>query len=101
MIIPVQNKTLRKKCPYLELFWSTFSAFGLNIEKYGVSLRIQPECGKMRARITPNTNTFHEVRGNAISPVHCFIKTIHHQQQQWQKWRDSELFHDRGLYSML
>ena len=29
------KETLRKKCPYSELFWSVFSAFGLNTEKYG------------------------------------------------------------------
>ena len=42
--------TLRKKCPYSELFCSTvfphFLAFGLNTERYGVSLRIQSKCGK-------------------------------------------------------
>ena len=36
-----------------------FPAFGLNTERYGVSLRILSECGKMRTRITPNTDTFH------------------------------------------
>ena len=35
-----------------------FSAFGLNTEMYGVSLRIQSECGKMQTRITSNTDTF-------------------------------------------
>ena len=50
---------LSKKCPYLELFWSVFSCIGLNTERYGVSLRIQHECRKMRTRITPDTNTFH------------------------------------------
>ena len=34
-----------------------FPVFELNSEKYGVSLRIQPECEKMRTRITPNTDT--------------------------------------------
>ena len=49
-----------------------FSAFGLNTERYSVSLRIQSECGKMRTlfmqchchwkcRITPNTDTFYAV----------------------------------------
>ena len=38
-----------------------FPAFGLNREKYGVSLGIQSECGKIRTRITPNTDTFHAV----------------------------------------
>ena len=31
-----------------------FSAFGLNTERYGVSLRIHSECGKIRTRKTPN-----------------------------------------------
>ena len=30
----------------------------MNTERYGVSLRIQSECGKIRTRITPNTDTF-------------------------------------------
>ena len=36
-----------------------FPAFGLNTERYSVSIRIQSECGKMQTRITPNTDTFH------------------------------------------
>ena len=35
-----------------------FPAIGMNTERYFVSLRIQSECGKMRTRITPNTDTF-------------------------------------------
>ena len=35
---------------------SHIPAFGLNMERYGVS-----ECGKMLTRITPNTETFHAV----------------------------------------
>ena len=42
-------------------FGPHFPAFGLNTERYGVSLRIQSESGKMRTRITPNTDTFHAV----------------------------------------
>ena len=44
-----------------------FSAFGLNTERYSVSLRytislrIQSKCGKIRTRITPNTSTFYAV----------------------------------------
>ena len=38
-----------------------FSAFGLNTERYGASLRTQSKCGKMWTRITPNMNTFHAV----------------------------------------
>ena len=43
-------------CPY-------FPAFRLNTERYSVSLRIQSECGNMRNRITPNTDTFYAVLG--------------------------------------
>ena len=38
-----------------------FLPFGLNTERYSVFLRIQSECGKIRTRIIPNTDTFHVV----------------------------------------
>ena len=38
-----------------------FPAFGLNTERYGVSLRIQSKRGKMRTKITPNTDTAYAV----------------------------------------
>ena len=38
-----------------------FPMFGLNTERYSVSLHIQSECGKIRTRITPNTDTFYAV----------------------------------------
>ena len=53
-----------KKCPYSKLFWSVFSTFGLNAQRYSVSLRIQSECGKIRTRVTPNTDTFHAINLN-------------------------------------
>ena len=43
-----------------------FSTFGLNTERYEVSLPIQSECAKMQTRITPNTDTFHAVNGMDI-----------------------------------
>ena len=60
--------TLSKKCPYSELFWSAFSSIPTeygemrSISRYRVSHRIQSKCGKMRTRITPNTDTFYAVR---------------------------------------
>ena len=47
-----------------------FPAFGLNRERYGVSLCVQSECGKIRTRKTPNTDTF--------EALFCFlcIKTL-------------------------
>ena len=38
-----------------------FATFGLNTERYRVSLRIQFECGKIRTRKTPYLDTFHAV----------------------------------------
>ena len=38
-----------------------FPAFGLNMDKYSISLYIRSECGKIRTWITPNTDTFHVV----------------------------------------
>ena len=51
---------LREKCirsfsgPY-------FPSFRMNTERYGISLRIQKKCEKIRTRKNPNTNTFHAV----------------------------------------
>ena len=47
-----------------------FRAFGLNTERYGVSPRIQSEWGKMRTRITLNTDTFHAVHFPNLTYVH-------------------------------
>ena len=40
---------------------SHFPEFGLNTERYSVSLRIQSECEKMRTRKTSNADSFHAV----------------------------------------
>ena len=40
-----------------------FPAYGLNMERFGVSLCIQSKCGKMWIRITLDTDTFHAVNG--------------------------------------
>ena len=50
-------KSVRIRCfsePY-------FPAFGLNMERYSVSLRIYSEIGKIPSRKTPNMDTFHAV----------------------------------------
>ena len=38
-----------------------FPAFGLNTERYKVSLHIQSECGKYGSEKTPYLDTFHAV----------------------------------------
>ena len=40
---------------------SYFPAFGLNMERYGVSFRIQSERGKIGTGMTPNTDTLRSV----------------------------------------
>ena len=52
--------TQREKC-IRSFSGSYFPAFGLNTERYGVSLCIQSKCGKVRTGKTANTNTFHAV----------------------------------------
>ena len=54
--------SLRKKCPYSELFWSAFSPHSdwmLCISQY--SVRMRENAGKMRTGITTNTDTFYAV----------------------------------------
>ena len=59
-----------KHCVKSVRIWSYsgphFPAFGLNTERYG---DIQFECGKMRTRITPNTDTFYAVKKISIKNV--------------------------------
>ena len=43
-----------------------FPAFGLNTERYGVSLRIQSKCGKIRTRVSPNTDTFYTALNSKV-----------------------------------
>ena len=46
-----------------------FPAFGLNTERYSVSLCIQSKCGKMRTGKNPNKDTFHAVLLGYFIPV--------------------------------
>ena len=65
-------KSVRIRCfsgPY-------FPAFGQNTERYGVSLQIQSECGKIRTKKTPNTDTFHAVTGKRFPRAYMGICQI-------------------------
>ena len=57
-------------CVKIVRIWSYsgpyFPAFGLNTERYFVSLSVQSECGKIRTRITPNADTFYAVIAKQI-----------------------------------
>ena len=52
--VTTSKRTLRKKCPYLELFWSIFSF----IQTEQGEVRIWPNFGKIRTRLNPNMDTF-------------------------------------------
>ena len=66
LIQKVRTGSLREKCPYLKLFWSPYSRIRteydeiLRTSPYSVLMR------KMRARITPNTDTFCELDNSFI-----------------------------------
>ena len=59
---------LRKSVHIRSYSGQYFPAFKLNTQRYGVSLRIQSECGKIRTRISPNTDTFCRVMWLEIGP---------------------------------
>ena len=66
LILPVAEKFNDMRCAKSVRIRSYsgphFPAFALKTERYEISLPIQSECGsecgKMRTRITPNTDTF-------------------------------------------
>ena len=63
---------LRKKCPYLELFWSAFS-------------HIRTEYGKIWTTIAPNTDPFHEVVLNLVSSDHSlYLKSLTRHKQDFK-----------------
>ena len=72
LLLHLGGSVLFNICHYLKSFriqscpGPYFPVFELSTERYGVSLRIQSECRKMRVRITQNTDTFHAVCGPII-----------------------------------
>ena len=70
-------KTLRKKCPYSELFWSPcfshFPSFGLNTEIYEVSV-FSPNAGKRGKNVDQNNYEYgHFLRGEMIIYFHLYF----------------------------
>ena len=53
--------SLREKYPFWSFSGPYFLMFGLITDRYSVYLCTQSECGKIRTRKTPNTDTFHAV----------------------------------------
>ena len=65
LIVYKISKSHHDHCVKSVRFWSYsgpyFPAYGPNTKRYSVSLRIQSECGKIRTRITLNTDKFYAV----------------------------------------
>ena len=61
LFIHLWQMSLRKYVRIRSYSGPYFSAFGLNAERYAVSLRIQSKYGKIWIRITPNTDTFYTI----------------------------------------
>ena len=75
-----------KSVPIRSYYGLHFLAFGLDTERYGVSLRIQSKCGKMGTIVTPNTDTFKQCSSQEqyaltkFSPTNNFLskrRTFH------------------------
>ena len=64
-------------CVKSVIIWSYsflyYPAFGLNTERYFMSLRIQSKCGKIRTRITPNAATFYAVTDAFAKRFHATL----------------------------
>ena len=76
----VKNVCIRSFCgPY-------FPAFRLNTERYSVSLRIQSECGEIRTRKTPNSDTFHKMRSLSKKMQNFLLRWWHHKISQSSTW---------------
>ena len=69
--VHVLHFTHGKKCPNSELFCSAFSRIHSDWIRWDtVYLRIQSKCGKMRTRVTPNTDTYYAVTTIALGLIH-------------------------------
>ena len=51
-------------------------AFGQNMDIYPANLRILSECGKMRTRKTPNTDTFYAVMVSCTAHIRGKFRTL-------------------------
>ena len=67
---------LHEKCPIRSYYGPYFSAFGLNTERYSVCPGIQSKCGKIRTRITLNTDFFYAVTTPSIETHLAMVRGL-------------------------
>ena len=65
-----ENYYYVKRARIRSYFGPHFPAFRLNTERYEVSPRMQSKCGKIRTKISPNTDTFQTVYETAGEVSH-------------------------------
>ena len=63
-----------------------------DFDRYGVSLRIQSKCEKIRTRITPNTDTFYAVIGRLF---------IIRNNQVNQQWPDKFMLNENSTFNSI
>ena len=63
------SNALRKKCPYLNLFWSTFSCIRT---EYGEILSISPYSGQLRENADQNNSVYGHFSGSDELSVFAF-----------------------------
>ena len=74
-----------------------FPAFGQNTERYSASIRIQSECGRIRTRISPSTNTFYATQTMIIQQFLEISSCIYLLPVQYIKMTRN----DKKLYALL
>ena len=90
-------KTLRKKCPYSEFFWSAFSRIWTEYEKV---FRISPDSVQLRKKVdqkTPNTNTFHAMKGKLNLLYTSWFRGLEKSGMAWI--RNRKLSFDKNIFS--
>ena len=83
-----------------------FPAFGLNSERYGLSLRSQSEWGKIQTRKTMNTDTFHAMYDGMIRSSPACLKQFYHEIQRIRTWicknyPDETLYHWNRFFCLV
>ena len=74
-----------------------FSTFGLNTERCGVNLLIQSDCGKIRSRITPNTDTSYADKIVQFPNIHDCRKV----QKKTRIWGRGNVFEGFTDYTLM
>ena len=73
LIADNRSSTLRKKCPYSELFWFAYSRIRT---EYGEILRISPYSNRMRKNVDQNNSEYGHFLRSAFDPDSIYFLSI-------------------------